>query len=111
MSLPLATTMVDIVRSSNDGTTDLFDAPDPPVYVDRRVRAVITHPSSRTSQSKGQRLVTTAGFRCDRCDAQTGDLMTDLTSGITYEVLSALTRYELGISYTYGDLQIVEGAP
>lgn len=111
MSIPLATTTITVTRSANDGTTDLYDAPAAATTVASGVRAVITGPSSRTSLVRGQRVVVSAGFRADPCDIQTGDVLTDATSGAVYEVLWALSRYELGLGYTYGDLITVNGAP
>lgn len=112
MVLPLATTTVTITRAANDGTTDLVDAPAAlPVIVASGVRACVVSPTSRTSLSRGERVVTSAGFRCDPTDIQTDDILTDAANGQTYRVLWALTRYELGLGYTYGDLLIVQGAP
>lgn len=110
MALPMATTTISTTRSANNGSTDLYDTPATPAAVLSGVRAVITGPSSRTSFSAGQRVVTTAAFRADPCDVKTGDVMTDDTSGTVYQVLWALDRYELGLAYTYGALQIVKGA-
>lgn len=110
MALPLATTTISTTRVPNDGTTDLYDEGAAPVAVLAGVRAVVTGPSSRTTFAAGERVVTTASFRADPCDVQTGDLMTDDTSGAVYQVLWALDRYEMGLAFTYGNLQIVEGA-
>lgn len=110
MALPLATTTVTVTRSANDGTVDLVDEQSAPTPVGI-FRACIVSPTSRTSLSKGQRVVTSAGFRTDPAPIQLGDILTDTTTGIAYEVLWALTRYELGMGYTYGDLLIVAGAP
>lgn len=109
--IPLATTTVTIARSVNDGTLDLDDTPAPPSTIATSVRACVVSPTSRTSLSRGQRVVTSAGFRCDPTDIQLGDLLTDNTTGTNYEVLWSLTRYELGLGYTYGDLLIVQGVP
>lgn len=112
MGLPLATTTIDVTRPANDGSVDLVDnnPPSTPSTVASSIPAVISSPTSRTSLVSGERVVVSASFRSDPCDVQTGDTLTDNTSGQSYLVLWALSRYELGLTYSYGDLQIVKGA-
>jgi hypothetical protein len=110
MPLPMATTTISTTRSANDGTIDLYDTPAAPAAVVDGVRAVIGSPRSRVDFSAGMRVVTTAAFDADPCDIQAGDALTDNTTGRSYEVIGVISRYELGLSFVSGLLQIIEGA-
>jgi hypothetical protein len=109
--LPISTTTVTISRFPVDPARDSYDAPPAAVTVASGVRAHISSPSGAETQLGGSQAVTQYRLDCDPVDVTHIDRVTDDTTGITYEVLWAVSRYGLGLDHVEAALRLVEGEP
>lgn len=108
--IPLATTTISVERVEAAVDVDGYDDNLPgPTTVISGVRAVIGAPSANVALSGGDRVVYSATLRCDPCDLQADDTVTDET-GTTWVVLWARRVTALGLDFIDGALRLTTGA-
>lgn len=107
--IPLVTTTVDVQRATEsepgEGRTWATRH--------RDVNAHISAPSGiETAAPGGGRQVITASFALDHhTDLRNTDRLIDATTGITWEVDTAVPRIGLGLDHVIGTCHYVEGPP
>lgn len=111
MALPLNTTEISIRRTVE--TTDWYDGydadPPSPQVIATGVRAVISPPSGSARLIGGDRIVYNSQLRCDPCDLQAQDTVTD-AAGNDWTVLTVSTLDTFGFSFMSADVRMVTGA-
>lgn len=110
MTIPLATSTINVTRVEAAANTDPYDPGQPaPTTTATAVRAVISPPSANVALSGGNKVVYAAKITCDPCDLQAGDQVADST-GITWICLWARRVTAVGLDFLEGQLRMVEGA-
>lgn len=102
--IPLHTTTIDVLRSDQDGTKDRLD-PLTWSTVHPNVRAVISTPIGSERVAGGSSEDVSARLDCDPVAIRHTDRVRDNTTGETFEVTWARTRYGLGLDHTVADLR------
>lgn len=106
--IPLATNTVTVTRVV-ETDVDPYDADQPsPTTIVSGVRAVVSPPSVNVALSGGDKVVYTANLRCDPCDLQAADTVTDNT-GTAWFVLWAKEINALGFDFMLAQLRLVQG--
>lgn len=111
MAIKLATTTITVSRVPVDPTRDSYDAPPAAVVVASGVRAHISSPSGTETQLGGTQAVENFRIDCDPVDATHVDTVTDERTGVTYEVLWAVSRYGLGLDHLEMSARLTLGEP
>jgi hypothetical protein len=104
MSIPVATTTISILASSQDGTKDRRD---PPTYTveSTGIRAVIGSPGGSELVSAGTSEQKTFRLNADPCDLDHTKRVRDDTTGETYEVVWFAQRDGFGLTHTVADIR------
>lgn len=104
MSIPLATTTISVLRSTQDGTNDLRDLPTYATLA-TGIRAHIGGPGGAEVVSGGSREDVTFRLDADPCDLRHFDRVLDEATAETYEVVWVKQRRGLGLDHTVADLR------
>lgn len=114
MTLPMATTTIDVLRLAS---ADMYADPyaNPKAVDNRRtvvasgVRAVMSTPSGGEQQAGGEQSTIIRKFDCDVCDITYLDLIKDNTTGIVYEVQWVAEHNGFGLDHMSGKATKVSG--
>jgi hypothetical protein len=110
--IPFNTTTVTVERTvvpqDEDGYADTSAFPS--TEVASSVRAVISTPEVNTILSGGDRIVYNAQMRCDPCDIQQEDEVTDDTTGTEWVVLNVVPQSAFALQFLIVSLRLVTGA-
>lgn len=107
MSVPIATTTIDVIRSSDH---DPYDASGVTTTTPATgVRAHISKPTGNAQIVGGDQSVTSFELNCDPCDLKYSDIVHDNGSGEDYIVLWSRLRPGLGLDHIEAGLRFVEG--
>ena len=111
MTIPFNTTTITVTRVEEPtGWYDDYQAnPPAPTTVIAGVRAVISPPSGTAKLIGGDRIVYNAQLRCDPCDLQPQDTVTD-TNGTAWTVLTVSEITGFGTQFMNANVRMVEGA-
>lgn len=120
MSIPLATTTIDVLRDANAIDDDseyqqlgtvITERGTKLITVARNVRANIGSPSAvpEVLRSGSEQLQIALRMQCDPCEVNHLDSVRDNKTGKVYNVMWVIPRDELGIVYYQVGLRISEG--
>jgi hypothetical protein len=108
MTVPLATTTVQILRAAADTSRDYWDADPAPATV-ASVRAHLSSPSGREIRGEGSQQIVDMVLLCDPVDLHHDDRVKDLTTGTLYRITWVRKRYGLGLDHMVAGLMVAEG--
>lgn len=113
--IPFATTKITVGRIEGAATDSLdpydpYDgAPPAATAVATGIRAVIGPPSASDMLTTGDRVEYSASMRCDVCDLQSRDVVTE-TDGSQWVVLWSKRVKAFGADFMHAELRMVQGA-
>lgn len=110
LGIPFATTTIVVTRQPENADVDDYDVPtSSPITVASGVRAVIGQTSANDVLVGGERINYNGSMRCDPCDMEPGDTVTD-SAGLVWTVLNVVPQQSFALSVYVVALRRVTGA-